>query len=110
MSKVYVVNDGGHDFSAAKRFGSLLFCTRGALSKFNVGQMYREVTEALQHSEPDDYILLTSLTTLCSVACAIFAVKHGRLNLLIFKDNDYVERHVVFNDNEIRNQNNERDE
>lgn len=97
MSKVYVTNKGGHDYSAARRWGPLVYMTEGQLSKYDTGQMFRECSEALANSEPDDWILLTSLTTLCSVACAIFAHRHGRLNLLIFRDDGYVERKIVFN-------------
>lgn len=96
MSKVYVVNRGGHDYSPAERFGTLVYCTEGNLSKYDTGQMFRQLLEAMHDSEPDDYILLTSLTTLCSVAAALFAHQHGRVNFLIFKDNDYVERKVLF--------------
>lgn len=96
MTKVYVVNRGGHDYSAASRFGTLVYCTEGILSKYDTGQMFRELLASMADSEPEDYILLTSLTTLCSVAAAIFAHQHGRVNFLIYKDNDYVERKLTF--------------
>lgn len=104
LSKVFVVNKGAHDYSKAERFGELVFCTDGTLSKFDLNQMYRELTAAMREAGPDDWILLTSLTTLCSVACAIFGRRFGRLNLLIFKDNDYVERRIILNDNATRTQ------
>lgn len=106
MSKVYVVNKGGHDYSPAERFGTLVYCTHGQLSKFDTGQMYREVNEAMKDSEPDDYILLTSLTTLCSVAAAIFAAKHKRVNFLIFKEDNYVERKLVLDTTEAEERGN----
>lgn len=96
MSKVFVVNKGGHDYSAAERFGTLVYCTEGQLSKYDTGQMFRELVHSMSDSEADDYILLTSLTTLCSVAAAVFAHKHGRVNFLIYKDDNYVERKLVF--------------
>ncbi len=99
MPKVYVVNRGGHDYSAAERYGDLVFCTEGSLSKYDVGQMYREVDESMQDSEPGDFILLTSLTSLCAVAAAIFAHKHGRVNFLIWRDDGYVERKLVLEAN-----------
>jgi hypothetical protein len=33
-----------------------------------------------------------------SIACAIFAHKHGRLNLLLYKEGIYIERNHVLND------------
>lgn len=100
MTRVYVVNRGGHDYSAAERFGELVYCSDGEMDKWDINQMYRQMSQALEDSVPEDYILLTSLTSLCSVACAVFAARHGRLNLLIFKDGAYVARTLVM-DREI---------
>jgi hypothetical protein len=94
---VYVVNDGGHDYSDALRFGELEFLTRGTLDKFDTSTMYRECLSGLTDSTPEDYLLITSLTSLCSVASAMFAAMHGRLNLLIYKEGQYVLRAMAFN-------------
>lgn len=94
--KVFITNKGAHDFSDAEQYGELVFCTEGPVGKYNTSQMVREFKEAFKDSTQDDYILLTSLTTLCSIACSVFVQKHGRLNLLIFKDDRYVSRRVVF--------------
>lgn len=103
MPRVYVTNKGGHDYSAAKRYGQLVFCTEGTIPRYNTSTMFRAVNECMEESTQEDYILLTSLTTLNCVACAHFAHKHGRLNLLLFQpkngrssDGEYVERVVVF--------------
>lgn len=96
-NKVYILNRGGHDYRAAEKFGEIVYCTEGTLSKYNTSQMLRECSAAMAESSAEDYILLTSLAILCSVACAHFAIKHECLNLLIFKDNDYVSRRLIFN-------------
>lgn len=96
MSKVLVLNKGAHDFSRATKYGEIVYCSEGALDKWNTSQMVRELLPHIKNSSPDDYILLTSLSTLCSIACAMFTQKHGRLNLLIYKDDGYVTRRVVF--------------
>lgn len=97
MNKVYVLNRGAHDYSEAEAFGELCFCTDGPLDKWDTNQMYRELSNSMEDSQQDDYILLTSLTSLCSIACSIFTHKHGRLNLLIHKDGTYIQRTLVFN-------------
>lgn len=97
MPRVYVVNKGPHDYSDAERFGELVFCTEGSIDKFDLAQMHREVSDSLADSEACDYLLLTSLTSLCSVACAIFATKHGRLNILLHRGDGYTERTLIFN-------------
>lgn len=103
MPIVYVTNRGAHDYRAAERWGTLVFCTEGNLPRYNVGQMYREIEEAMRDSTEDDYILITSLTTLNSVACGYFANKHGRLNMLLFQPRNgkssegvYLERTIIF--------------
>lgn len=103
MNKVYVTNRGGHDYSAAERYGTLIFCTEGIIPRYNTSHMFREIEQAMSSSTPEDYILLTSLTTLNAIACGYFAHKHGRLNLLLFQarqgktsEGDYLERIVVF--------------
>lgn len=96
MKRVYVINKGGHDYSAAERYGDLYYCTDGPVDKNDIQQMYRELNHALTDSEQDDYILLTSLASLCSIACAIFAAKHGRLNLLVHTGSSYLAKTMVF--------------
>ena len=96
MPKVYILNKGAHDFSPAKKYGELVYCTEGQLGKWNTSQMVRELSAAMADSEAEDYILLTSLSTLCSIACSMFSLKHKRLNLLIFKDSGYIARKVIF--------------
>ena len=95
MPLVYVINKGPHDYSAAERFGELIYCTDGNLDKWDIAQHYRILDDILVDSAPDDYLLLTSLASLCSIACAIFAHKHGRLNLLIYRNDGYVEKTII---------------
>lgn len=95
MRSVYIVNKGGHDYSDAARYGDVKFITEGIIKdRFNPSSLYRLCAEALKDSTPQDLIVLTSLTLLCSIACSVFARKHGFLNLLMFKDGKYIERSV----------------
>lgn len=92
---VYILNKGAHDFSAAEEYGNLVFCTEGFLPKYQTTQMVRELQAAMKDCQANDYILLTSLTALCSIACAMFSHKHGRLNLLLHGKDGYIERKIV---------------
>lgn len=96
MSKVYIVNRGPHDYSDAAKYGEIVFCTDGSLDKFDLAQMHRELSDSMLDSEPEDHILLTSLTSLCSVACSIFVFKHAQLHVLIHRGDSYVERSLYF--------------
>lgn len=92
--RVYIPNRGGHDYSPALKFGDLVFITEGYIDRWSTSQMYRSWVLALKDSSSTDYILETSLNTLCSIGAACFAHKHGRINLLLFKDGDYIERNI----------------
>lgn len=98
MSKVFVLNKGPHDYSDAEFYGELVFCTEGSLDRDDTAQMYRVLTPYMNSSGPEDFILLTSLASLCAVASAMFAAKHGRLNLLIYNGDGYIERTLHLDD------------
>jgi hypothetical protein len=93
--KVFIVNNGGHDYSDAERFGEITFCTDSVIRKDDIAQMYRELHVALDTARADDYLLVSSLTSLCMVAAAILADKFGELHLLLFKDGHYVDRDLI---------------
>lgn len=93
--KVYVVSDGGHDHSDAQRFGEIVFCTDSVIRKDDTAQMYREVKAAMVDAQSDDFILVSSLCSLCMIAAAIMADRFGEIHLLIFKDGKYISRDII---------------
>jgi len=96
MSRVYIVNKSAHDFSPAKRFGELIFLSEGPMNRYSTNNMHRLFTAIMKDSEQDDHIVPCSLNVMNSIACALFAVKHRKLNLLLFKEGEYLERNIVF--------------
>ena len=102
MPKVYVINKGCHDHSDAERFGELVFMSEGPINRYAVSRMYREFAHYLVDSHPEDYLLVTGLTIMVSVACVIFGRLHGRVNYLIYSPSRtpgepgrYVERTIM---------------
>lgn len=100
MRKVYVLNDGGHNYTDAERFGNIVFCTRGTLARWDISQMFRELDIALMDAQAEDYILIGSLASLCSVATAIMAARFGEVHFLIFKDGQYLPRDLMLENGE----------
>ena len=94
--KVYIVNKSTHNFSAAHSYGKVVFLSEGPMNRYSVNNMCRQFLSIMSDSKSDDYIVPCSLNVMNSIASAIFAYKHGRLNLLLFKDGSYLERNVVF--------------
>ena len=89
MKHVYIPNRGVHDYSAAERFGELVFCTEGFVKRTDVGAMHDALADAMHDAEPDDFLILDSFTTLSCIAAGIFASRFGRLNLLLYAKGDY---------------------
>ena len=94
--KVFIPNQSAHDFSDALRYGDLDFISYGEIHCFSVGNMARRWMTKLLKSSDEDLILITSLTILNCVGCAIFGYLHGRLNLLLFKNERYIKRTLDF--------------
>jgi len=92
---VYIVNRSSHDFSAAESFGNITFLSEGSMNRYATNSMVRQFELAMIKSTENDYIVPCSLNVMNSIACAIFAHKHGKLNLLLFKDGKYIERNHV---------------
>lgn len=94
MSKVLVVNKSCHDFTAAEEYGEILYLTSGSVNRYSTSNMYRQFEREIKRSSPNDWIVLSGMTIMNSVVCAMFATIHKRLNLLIWKSNDkvYIER------------------
>lgn len=96
--KVFIPNLSNHDFSDAERYGKLIYVTKGKQGKYNINSMCRVWISTLEQSRAEDYIVLTSLGILCCVGCAVFAKKHGRLNLLLWRGGKYVARELILTD------------
>ncbi len=101
MNVVWIINDSGHDFSAAESYGELVPLSMGALDRYDITGMYRHFNAALAESEPQDWILHTGPNVMASLACSIFSARHGRLNLLLWHsgsngNDSYLTRKVVF--------------
>lgn len=95
MAKVFIVNKSNHDFSAAMDYGELVFLSEGPMNRYSTNNMMRVFGERMKDSEEGDYIVPCSLNVMNSIACAIFAHGHGKLNLLLFKEGRYIERNHI---------------
>ena len=100
-STVFIVNKGFHDYSPAEKFGELVYMSTNpnGISQFQASTMARLFEPYIENSSPNDYILVTSYTVMISVASAMFAAKHKKLNLLIYVpgENKYEVRRLAFN-------------
>lgn len=95
MPKVFVINNSGHDYSKAKRFGELVFLTEGKVDGYAINKNYRELADKLKDVREGDYILVTSLASLNCITGWIIGQLNLPLNLLIFKEDKYLKRKLT---------------
>lgn len=104
---IYVVNKSGHDFTDAYRFGEkLIYLSEGFMERYHLNGMYRQFFPILLRSNPNDYILPSGLNNMNIMASGIFISIHGRVNLLLWQRDRYVEQKIVFS-NEKKEEENE---
>lgn len=95
MPKVFIVNKSSHDFSSAESFGEIIYLSEGPMNRYATNNMFRMFSSLMESSTGFDYIVPCSLNVMNAIACAIFASKHNRLNLLLFKQGEYLERNLI---------------
>lgn len=96
--KVYILADGGHDYSDAERFGTLVFLKIPTYAKWDIARLYDELQEGLKEAEADDLLVVSHLTSHCCVATAIMVEWFGRVNFLIYRKDRYEEKKLILND------------
>ena len=98
--KIYVVAKGLHSWDLAAEYGELIFLSTAPIGRTGISNMTRLFAPVLANSQPDDYILITGLSVMCSIACTLFALRHKRLNLMMFDaaSEKYIKRSIILDD------------
>lgn len=96
---VYVVNDSGHDFSAARKYGELIFLTEGYVPWDRVNHFYRQAARTLAYSRPEDWLLMTGPNSIREAAAGIMARLHGQINILVWDINGFYRDYSIHVDN-----------
>lgn len=98
--KVYIPNKSYHNYTKAEKFGELVFLTEGKVNKTKPNDIARDIAEAMKDAQASDFIMITSLSVICGLACGMFAHRFGKLNLLLHdehsKEDAYLFRELVF--------------
>lgn len=96
--KVYILANGGHDYSDARRFGDLHFLNIPTYAKWDISALYSEMCEKMKDATEDDLIVISHLTSHCCVATSLMVEWFGRVNFLIFRKDKYEEKNLILND------------
>ncbi|KKN53601.1 hypothetical protein LCGC14_0600970 [marine sediment metagenome] len=99
MPKVYIVNEGSHNYNDAKRFGELVpLSYAGRIGRYSPSVIFLEFADILKDSSKEDFILLSGLALVNAIATGIMSRLHGNVNFLIYhqKTGAYIERNLSF--------------
>lgn len=96
---VWLVNfNAGHDYSAAKKYGSLVPISEGLVSPFATDRFLEKVHAWFARFNAEDFLLLSGNFLLNAVTVGYLAHRLGWLRLLVFRniDRSYQVRFVDF--------------
>lgn len=93
---VFVPNKAGHDFSEAEKYGELVFLTQGTINPYKANSIYRRCVDVMNHAHIEDYLLISSLNIITSIASGVLAHRFGMINYLLFCNDRYLVRTVDF--------------
>lgn len=93
MTKVWITNYAGHDFSPAEKYGTLEYITKGYVSFQSLDRVKYHIAESLSASSPDDYLLISGRPIISVLAVLIWFQMHHQVKILNWdqKTNTYRE-------------------
>ncbi len=97
MRKVYIFGSPANDYSDAHRYGELHFISIPERAKWDISHLHELLQEEMGLAEADDLFIIGGLASVCCVATAVMVEWYGRVNFLIYKNDRYVERRIVTN-------------
>lgn len=95
--KVYILGDGGHDYSDAERFGTLVFLNIPRHARWDIARLSDELKEGLKDANKEDLFIVSHLASHCCVATAWLVEWFGTVNFLIYRKDKYEEHKLVLN-------------
>lgn len=99
--KVFIVSDGSHDYSLAKKHGDLELLLRDKINVFASDKLYRDIEDVLKGASPDDFLILSGNMLAAAMAFQVMMKFHGKVNVLIYSfRNEQYEIRTVRGDHE----------
>lgn len=81
--RVFVTNAAGHDYSAAEKYGELVWVTKGYVSFQSLDRVKYQVCEQLKSSNSEDWLLLSGTLLISVIAATCWLHMHGQVKLLV---------------------------
>lgn len=88
---VWLVNEGGHPYEKAEKFGRIIPVTVGTINVFNPDRLMVNVSHRLRMAIDSDYVAISGSPVLNGLMMAMWLKRFERMNLLLWshRDTDY---------------------
>lgn len=99
MTNVFILNNIGHDYSEAEKYGELRTATAGNLPIFYTTQMINILKNGLEDFDKEDFLLLSGPAVVGAMATQLILSRFDSVKVLIYdaKNQSYVARHISKN-------------
>ncbi len=89
---VWLVNEGGHDYTTLNKYGRVIPLTRGNVNPFAVDRHLVTIGPRIQAANVEDYVAISGLPILNMVVGLLWLSKFPKMNILQFsmKKEEYV--------------------
>lgn len=81
---VWLVNEGGHDYSSLSDFGRMMPLTRGQVNPFALDRHMVLIGPRLQTASEDDFLAISGLPSLNALVLVMWLTKFPQAKLLIW--------------------------
>lgn len=85
---VWVINEGGHDYSKAEEFGRLMPVTMGTVNVFNPDRLMVICGHRLRMAQEADFVVVSGSPTINAIFIAMWLRRFERINLLQWSHRD----------------------
>lgn len=105
MSKVFVTNFAGHDYTKAEQYGEIFYLTRGFVNFNSLDRLKFKIAEALLDATGEDYLLFSGNSFISIVAAIIWYERFKKIKLLVhdFRSSENEYRETVITEKNITN-------
>lgn len=81
---VWLINQGGHDYETAKKFGRLMPMTTGGVNVFSPDRLMVTIGPRLKVAAVEDYLVVSGSPLLNALVVAMWLHRFEKANLLLW--------------------------
>lgn len=99
---VWLVNQAGHDFGDASRFGRIIPITTENVNPFNIDRMMVNVALRLRNADAEDFLVIAGTPILNAIVVAMWLARFGKVNLLLWGRKERKYEHRVLDEPNLK--------